>query len=290
LTSQALYANVKEWARLPCGGWYTHKVTSLYTLMYAETLQELGLSPNEARIYESLLEFGEASVSDVATHTSIHRRDVYDVMNRLVDKSFVSPVLGKKDAHYVPVEPVKFREIIEEKREKLEKILPDMLNLFKSKKVEEGIYTYKGIEGYKNLLRDELSAKSTIYTIGGKGLWRTPHPNPITKNFLAESKKRGLTFQVLFDATIKEENEEISGQSNLTHRFLPKNYTGPTAVDIYDDRVVTVTGRNLDEPQEDITIFMMVSQEVADTYRKWFQYMWDNAEKTEKSAKPKNRK
>jgi len=249
-------------------------------LMYSETLQELGLSPNEARIYESLLEFGEASVSDIATHANIHRRDVYDVMNRLVEKGFVSPVLGKKDAHYVPVEPVKFREIIEEKKTKLEKILPGMLNLFESKKVEEGLYIYKGVEGHKNFLRDELKTKDTIYTIGAKGMWTDPHPNPVVQNFVEESKKRGLKFQILFDAATKEQYKKVSKQSNVTYRFLPKKYSTPTALDIYDDRVVTITGKNLDEPQEDTTVFMMVSQRVADSYRQWFQFIWDHCKKT----------
>jgi len=73
--------------------------------MYAETFQELGLSPNEARIYEALLELGKSTVGKIATKTNIHRRNVYDAVNRLVEKGIITPVIGDKDNHYIPVDP-----------------------------------------------------------------------------------------------------------------------------------------------------------------------------------------
>jgi sugar-specific transcriptional regulator TrmB len=57
-----------------------------------------------------------------------------------VEKGFVSPVLGKKEAVYVPVDPSKLLELIEEKRTKLQAVLPAMQDLFENKKAAESVY------------------------------------------------------------------------------------------------------------------------------------------------------
>lgn len=247
--------------------------------MYENTLQELGLSPNEARIYEALLELGEAGVSSISTHTNIHRRNVYDAINRLVEKGFIVPVIDSKDRRYVPVEPNKFLEVVEDKKTRLQKILPNMQKLFEQKKNSEGIYIYKGIEGNNNVLRDILNTGETVYTIGGKGIWANPPSSPHSEAFIKELKRKKIKIYILFDANYKKEVIEAiktTGQTDvITYRFLPEKYSSMAAVDIYKDRVAIWTGGTLNALDEDMTIFMTISQNLADSYRQWFQFMWD---------------
>lgn len=247
--------------------------------MYELTLQELGLSPNEARIYEALLELGESSISNIATHTNIHRRNVYDAINRLVEKGFIVPVIDSKDRRYVPVEPNKFLEVVEDKKTRLQKILPNMQKLFEQKKNSEGIYIYKGIEGNNNVLRDILNTGETVYTIAGKGIWANPPSSPHSEGFVRELKRKKIKIYILFDANYKKEVIEAinaTGQTDIiTYRFLPEKYSSMAAVDIYKDRVAIWTGGTLKALEEDMTIFMMISQKLADSYRQWFQFMWD---------------
>ena len=54
--------------------------------MYEELLREMGLSPNEARVYEALLKTGEASVQTIAIKSKVHRRNVYDAISKLMEK------------------------------------------------------------------------------------------------------------------------------------------------------------------------------------------------------------
>lgn len=248
-------------------------------LMYELTLQELGLSPNEARIYEALLELGEAGVSSISTQTNIHRRNVYDTINRLVEKGFATPVVGTKENKYIPVEPNKFLEVIQEKKEKLQKILPNMQSLFLNHKAEEGVYIYKGIEGMKNILRDILRINQSVYTIGGKGIWSNPISLSLSESFVKETQKKNIKFCTLFDLNIKDEvikNIKTIKQTNIEYRFLPEKYSSSSVIDIYGNRVAIYTGATLHETiEESITIFLMVSQNLADSYRQWFQFMWD---------------
>ena len=46
-------------------------------------------------------------------------------------------------------------------------------------------------------------------------------------------------------------------------------------VDIFGDHVVSFTGAGLCQISDDITIFVIISRPMADSYRTWFQFMWD---------------
>lgn len=244
-------------------------------MAYVETLQEIGLSPNEARIYEALLELGESSVSKIATRTNIHRRNVYDAVNRLADKGLISPVISEKEGRYVAVEPEKLLEIIEDKRTKLQNILPDLRKLFLEKKTKEGVFIFKGVAGFNNIARDILRVGGTIYTIGGKRTWLDPLPykDPKVDIWLREMKKRGMTSLSLLDATTKADYKPGPRISDTEYRFLPKEYSSPAAIDTYGDRVVIYLG-TLDTINEKMVMFFIVSKALAESYKKWFMFMW----------------
>jgi len=61
-------------------------------------------------------------------------------------------------------------------------------------------------------------------------------------------------------------------------RFLPKKFSTTSAIDIFGDRVVTFTGLNINRLDDDLVQFVLISRKLADSYRKWFQFMWDNCE------------
>lgn len=248
--------------------------------MYESTLQELGLSPNEARIYEALLELGESSISGISTHTNIHRRNVYDAINRLVEKGFIIPVMDSKERRYLPVEPNKFLEIVEEKRSNLQQILPKMQELFEQKRAKEGIYIYKGLEGGKNVLRDLLNIGKTVYSIGAKEWWTNPPSDPFSETVIKEAIRKKIKYYTLFDSGVKKEaimnlKTTQKPKIDIEYRFLPEKYSSTSAIDIYEDRVAIYTGGTLSRLEENVSIFLTISQNLADSYRQWFQFMWD---------------
>ncbi|MCX6770061.1 MAG: hypothetical protein NT051_05290, partial [Candidatus Micrarchaeota archaeon] len=79
----------------------------------------------------------------------------------------------------------------------------------------------------------------------------------------------------IFDYEVKEQKPEILKLVGKPYKFLPKNYSSQTSVDIFGDYVVTFVGVSpgilYDEPVQ----FVMKSRRLADGYRKFFQYMWD---------------
>ena len=46
-------------------------------------LQSIGLSPNEAKIYDALVTYGVSGVSTISLRAKVHRRNCYDALQRL---------------------------------------------------------------------------------------------------------------------------------------------------------------------------------------------------------------
>jgi predicted transcriptional regulator len=251
--------------------------------MYLGILQDLGLTPNEAKVYQTLIEEGESSAGEISTKGKIHRRNVYDTLERLIEKGLVFQILTKGENIYKAVDPAKFLELIKEKENKLKKILPQLQKQFEAKPSYQEAFIYRGVEGFKNYLRDILRIKEDVYFIGAKGLWFDPKLKNFLKSFLAEAKRLGIKYQHIFDWEIKNELPDVIKEIGSPYKFLPKDYSTQAACDVFGDHVVTFTGLGPGKIDEDIVIYVLIDKVLAEGYKTWFRFIWDNLPKDKNS-------
>lgn len=241
--------------------------------MFTEIFQEIGLSLNEAKIYEALLDLKEAGVSEISSRTSIHRRNAYDAIKRLVEKGLVFPILSKGENSYSPVDPQKLLELIRERETKFSDILPELQKKYEERNERQEAYIYRGIEGFKNYMRDILRVGEDVYFIGGKMLFISPQIKPFSEQFFKEAKKKGIKFHGIFDAEIKKLGEEVKC-FNPPYKFLPPLYSTDSIVITFGDYVVTYANIKIKKIDEHVTIFVLKDSHLAESYRKWFQFMF----------------
>ncbi|MEK6864078.1 MAG: helix-turn-helix domain-containing protein, partial [Nanoarchaeota archaeon] len=86
--------------------------------MYEE-LTASGLTKAEARIYAALVELGKAQAGILSRKTGIHRRNVYDALERLIEKGFASFIRENNKRFYMASEPQKILDSIDAKKEAL---------------------------------------------------------------------------------------------------------------------------------------------------------------------------
>jgi len=244
--------------------------------MYEELLRELGLSPNESRIYEALLHLGESSVQQIAVKSGVHRRNVYDSLAKLSEKGLAAEVIVAGEKHFKINNPRTLLSLIQAKEQRVEALLPDLQAKFNAVEEPEGAHLYKGIEGVKNYLRDILKEGETVYFIGAKALWLDPRLTHFLPWFQRERKKKGITFKHIFDHDVKEKTPEILNFVGKPYKFLPKNYSSPTCVDIFGDYVVTFVGVGPGQLPDEPVQFVLKSRRLADGYRAFFNFMWDS--------------
>jgi len=242
--------------------------------MYREIFTELGLSKNEAKIYEVLLSTGDTTAATISRKTSIHRRNTYDTLERLTKKGLVSPIFTKGEHLYQAVNPDKLMTMLKEKVEKLHTILPELQKAYHAKEREEATYIYKGKEGLKNYVRELLASEGDGYSLGAKGLLHTISPT-LSTELWTQLKKQKRNFYTLYDPRIPKMIPEVLKDEGGKQKILPKEYESSGVVDIFGDYVVTFANVGVGQITEDTTIFVMVNEHLADSYRTWFRYLWD---------------
>ena len=249
--------------------------------MYTEVLRDLGLSPNEAKIYESLLGLGEASVNIISVKTKISRSNVYDAMERLVEKGLASDIFTKGQKLFKAIHPRRLLEILKEKEAVVEKILPKLTEKFETEQEKEQAFFYRGIHGYKNYMFDILKEKQTYYCIGGKGMWFDPRLQFFMPKFDRERKKSNICFKHIFDAEMKGKVKEPLKFEKNEYRFLPKKYSSNLTFEFFSDYLVIYSGSGVyGRLKEEPTVFVLKSKEVADGFKKIFDFMYEHCEET----------
>lgn len=252
--------------------------------MYQSILEGLGLSPNEAKIYEALVERGESTVSDIAVAAKIHRRNAYDAMERLINKGLCFLIFSTKENHYNAVDPDKLTEILADKQQQLADTLPSLKKKFGARYAPEEAYIYRGLEGQKNIWRDLLRIGQDSYFIGAKAGWFDPRLESSRNAFFKEANRKKIKFIQLFDSEVKVQlpNFPKHFPGELKYRFLPKKYSTNSAIHIFGDYVVTYTGLTIGKIEESLVFFVIHSKDLAESYRKWFRYMWEQSSEDHK--------
>jgi len=244
--------------------------------MHTAVFEDLGLSPNEAKIYETLVERGESTISEIAVAGKIHRRNAYDAMQRLIDKGLCFQIFSTTENRYNAVDPDKLFELVAEKRQKLEEILPELKEKFRRRFAPEEAYIYRGLEGQKNNWMDILRVGKDVCNIGAKAQWFDPRLDTSRTAFFREANRKHITFNLLFDHEIKVHMPEFPKMfpGKLAYRFLPKECSTNSVLSVFGDYVVTYTGITMGKMADNTVFFIMRSKDLAESYRKWFWYMW----------------
>ncbi len=249
--------------------------TTTKIMLYTETLQHLGLSPNEAKIYEALIERGESTISDISVSAKVHRRNAYDAVSRLIDKGLCFQVVSPSGDRFGAVDPNKLKELVGEKEKMLASMLPKLQEKYHASAAKEEAFIYRGLEGQKNIFREMLRVGADSYFIGAKGGWYDPRIETARKSFFKEARRKKIKFIQLFDYGIKTlPNFPKHFEGDLKYRILPEEYSNNSAIHIFGDYVITYTGLPIGKINTDTVFFVIKSKDLAESYRQWFWYMW----------------
>ena len=201
----------------------------------------------------------------------MERRAIYDIINKLIEKGLISYTTerGKRTYQCAPISRI--REEIKNKKEELEKFektIPQIEEIYKSKKQKMNIDIFRGKEGIKSVFEDILNYKEA-YFIGGR--WYVAKEMPIYwSNYDARRIKAGVKFfnLVLHDAPKTPTDKLVSIKE------LPSDYSGsPSIIWIYGNKVVNVVWG------QEFFAFMMESKEITENYKRYFDYLWDKVAK-----------
>jgi len=247
-----------------------HKMANIIDIF-----EELGLAKNEARVYDALLVEGESGVGDIAVKSKVHRRNVYDTLNKLIERGLVFERITSTEHRYQAAEPNKLMELVKEKEEKVQSVMPDLTKLYNAVPHNDDVIVYRGIEGWKNYLRNIIQVGEDVYTIGAKGTWQDDRLKHVVSQLARASKDKDIRNYWLFDHGVKGTHEPYIEQGfQVEYRYLPPGFDSPAAVDVFGDHVVIVTDPTPDRVVEEFSVTVLVNQHTADAFRTWHALLW----------------
>src|SRR3989344_4799497 len=123
--------------------------------MQKESLINLGLTDGESKVYLALLKLGSSTVGPIAKEAKVAYSNIYDILERLLEKGLISFILKEKTKHFQAVPPSRLNEFIEKKEEKLQdeklslkSLIPELEKLQNPKSRQEA-EIFIGIKGIK---------------------------------------------------------------------------------------------------------------------------------------------
>lgn len=116
--------------------------------MLQQALEDLGLTNAEIKVYSALLELGNTKAGDVIRQTGLQNSVVHMTLQKLVEKGLASFVRHGKVKHYQATNPRNILKWIDEKRQRFEDVLPQLLA--KQAHVErQEAEVFEGFRGFK---------------------------------------------------------------------------------------------------------------------------------------------
>lgn len=235
--------------------------------MDSKSLTEIGLSDAESKIYLTVLKLGAATVKQIAKDSGFHRTNIYDILEQLKEKGLMTYHKEGKTTIYHAADPENIYAYLREKQLFVDSLMPDLKKLQELSAEEIEVEVYKGREGMKSAWRDMIREKKTLYGFGVRGQLREHLPE-FAKQFIRDLKRYKIKYYGLY---VKGTLGEHPYYTEV--RYVPKEMSSPVATFIYGDKI----NINIWEPT--MLAIVIKSKEVADTYRKHFQLLWETAKK-----------
>lgn len=241
----------------------------ILVLNMKEQLRDAGLTENESKVYIALLHLGPSYAGAIAKKSGLHRRVVYDTLDMLSEKGLVSFITKNNVKLFEASEPSVVLEILKEKEERIKEILPEMQALFSQAKENDEASFFKGKNGLKTVMEDEINEGKEILIIGA-----SPLAYEILQFYFKWFDKRRvenkIKMKIIFNRSERKLNVPYS-----EIRFLPQKYSSPLAVNIYGDKVALVLWS-----KRDPFAVVIKNKEMTDGYRKYFEMMWKASKRT----------
>src|SRR3989338_6409329 len=126
--------------------------------MDVSALEGIGLTNAEIKVYLALLELGATKTGPLIEGSRLQSSVVYSALARLVEKGLVSSIREGKITVYQASDPKNIIEYIDEKKSKLNEILPLLAAKQSLSKDRTDAVLFRGIRGVKELLLELLDA------------------------------------------------------------------------------------------------------------------------------------
>ena len=234
-----------------------------------EKLLHVGLTATEAKLYLMLLDISKAQAGVLSRKTGIHRRSVYDALDRLIEKGLVAYMVENGLRYYMPEDPKRLQDLIDEKRDEIYSVLPQLHAKFSHDKGKQETLFFRGKQGIKTIFEDQIRTGKDVFILGA-----SPVAREIIKYYLPHYTKKREAAKIKLHL-LYYGKRVAEGKIPLSKvRYLPQKYDSLVSTNIYGDKCAIIIWL----PHDPVAI-LVKQPDVAKAFKGYFDMLWGLADK-----------
>jgi len=244
--------------------------------MFENELQQLGLSEKEAKVYLASLELGSTSVLEISKKAGLKRPTTYYAIEELIKKGLMSSFEKGKKRCFSAESPERLLSLIIVKRRKvavleedLQRVLPELNNIFNLAGERPKVRFFEGREGIKTIQEDILKSKfNSIEEIVPLDESYKIFP-PSSKDHRHEMRKKAKKISVKMIYSSKKGEILPGEEDSIERRFVPPGkFPFSAEINVYGNKTAIVTYKGK------LIGIIVESEEIANTLRVIFNLAW----------------
>jgi len=242
--------------------------------METEILEDIGLTKGEIKVYLALLELGETSAGPIKKKTKLQNSVVHLCLGNLIEKGLVSYVEKGRRRFYTPTEPEKLIGFLDEKRRRLQEILPALIKKQKEQ-AKYKVNIFEGKKGLKAIHEDILKdlKRGEEFLVLGAPKEANEEFEPYFLDFHKRRVQNGVKLRIIYKKEVRKYAKLRKKMKFTEVRFLPDKLTSPMWITTYKNKsILFVVG--------DILLGILIENKtVAGNFQEYFELLWGIAEK-----------
>ncbi|MBS3074386.1 hypothetical protein J4447_02935 [Candidatus Pacearchaeota archaeon] len=229
-------------------------------------LLDFGLTKNEAKVYLALIDLGPSLAGQISRKTGIHRRNIYDTIERLIQKGLVGYIQQNNRNLFQASNPGKFLDIIKERESLILPIVSELMSRYNKTLEKEETNFYRGKNGLRSVLEDQLNYKEILI------LGANPKAGEVMQFYFKWYNQTRMKKKIRLKIITHERWFE---KLKLTEvRYFPQKYANPLAINIYGDKTAII----LWSKQSPMAI-VIKNKNISQGYRNYFELLWKASRK-----------
>lgn len=234
--------------------------------MLETNLKELGFTPNQIKVYLTLLKRGQTKVGPIVSALNLHRYVVYQSLQGLTARKLVTQVKKRGVTYYSPTDPKPLLEEFKKKEKLAAETIKDLKKLGEISPSEVSLLT--GQQGIVDLYEMILYNKEDLYLIGSNFTIGKRYKKTLS-DLEGKIRASGITHHILAQP-------DVSGLEKLDLkiklRYLPKSFPpSPHVIWVAGDLSAHVLW---EDPE---LVWLIKNKKIADNYRQYFGLLWKQA-------------
>lgn len=240
-----------------------------------ENLQILGLTKNESRVYEALIQAGFTKAGPLIAKLDIHRNVVYEALEALIRKGFATKISKRGVWWFQITEPDSIRTMLKRREQIADEVIKE-IRLYRQQ-VEQQITVYEGVDSYRAYWLSSLERfpDGTVdYCVGipSHELWTKLLGEDGVRQYMDLREKKRIFWKTVHFEITEHERALLKRYPDLTeYRLWSKGFNPIGNFNIIHDTVI------LQVMTSQSRIIEIRDRDMVTMFKHYFDAIWEDA-------------